>query len=193
MPIIRFLHKQGVDFRLCTKVTGIATLSDCGTETVSAIHVLRDSFRETITVCADDIVLVSLGSDTSGSSSGTNKSPPFPKTMIAENDLDENWSLWLNLRTQHPTLGDPYNFCTRVTESRLEIFTVTLKDAEFFNRFVKLTCDDTAVGRSVCVSHVNHFSRFNPAIYRPSGVMDFVQNMRAALWKSRCSIVPGRK
>lgn len=33
--------------------------------------------------------------------------------MIAENDLDENWSLWLNLRTQHPTLRDPYRI-TRV-------------------------------------------------------------------------------
>lgn len=149
MPIIQFLQRQGVDFRLCTKVTDIATLSDCGTETVSAIHVLRDSSRETITVCADDIVIVSLGSNTSGSSSGTNKTPPLSKTMIAENELDENWSLWLNLRTQRPTLGDPYNFCTRVTESMLETFTVTLKDADFFNRFVKLTCDQPGIGSLV--------------------------------------------
>lgn len=118
----------------------IATISDWGTETVSAIHVFRDSFREAITVCAYNIVIVSLGSNTSGLSGGTNKSPPFPKTMIAENDLDENWSLWLNLRMQHPKLGDPYDFCTSVTESRLETFTVTLKDADFFDRLVQLTC-----------------------------------------------------
>ncbi|KAJ6027947.1 hypothetical protein N7540_003523 [Penicillium herquei] len=149
MPIIRFLQKKGVDFRLCTKVTDITTLSDCGTETVSAIHVLRDSSRKTITVCADDIVIVSLGSVTSGSSSGTNKSPPFPKSMIAENELDENWSLWLNIRMMHPALGDPYNFCTNDTESMLETFTVTLKDADFFNHFVNLTCDEPGRGSLV--------------------------------------------
>ncbi|KAF9882554.1 hypothetical protein FE257_007282, partial [Aspergillus nanangensis] len=67
--------------------------------------------------------------------------PPLLRTIIAEDELDENWSLWLNLRTKSPRLGDPYNFYTRVTESRLETFTVTLKDTEFFNRFVKITCD----------------------------------------------------
>lgn len=147
MPIIQYLQKEGVDFRLCTKVTDI--ILDTGRETVSAIRVLHDSSQETITVCPDDIVIVSLGSVTSGSSSGTNKSPPPLITMFDEDMLDENWSLWLNLRTENPRFGDPYNFCTRVTESRLETFTVTLKDVEFFNRFVKLTSDKPGKGSLV--------------------------------------------
>lgn len=155
MPIIQFLRNQGVDFRLCTKVTDIFTYSDRGTETVSAIRVSHDNSHETITVCPDDIVIASLGSVSSGSSSGGNKIPPFLKTMIAENELDENWSLWLNLGTKLPRLGDPYNFCTRVAESRLETFTVTLKDAEFFNRFVKLTSDKPGIGSLVSLKDSN--------------------------------------
>jgi oleate hydratase len=111
--------------------------------------------------------------------------------MIAGNDLDENWSLWLNLRMQHPKLGDPYNFCTSVTESRLETFTVTLKDANFFNRFVQLTCDEPGIGSfvylkdsswkiSVCIPRQPFFT-YHPTIYRPSGVMAFVQNVRVFL------------
>ncbi|KAJ6000927.1 hypothetical protein N7481_001336 [Penicillium waksmanii] len=155
MPMIQFLQNQGVDFRLCTKVTDIVTHSDRGTETVSAISILRDSFQETLNVRPDDIVIVTLGSVTSGSSSGSNKSPPPLKTMIAEDELDENWSLWLDLGTKYPSFGDPYNFCTRLTESRLETFTVTLKDAEFFDRLVKLTCDKPGIGHLISLKHSN--------------------------------------
>lgn len=149
MPIIQYLQQEGVDFRLGTKVTDITTTLDSGRETVTAIHVLHDSSQQTIHVCPDDVVIVSLGSVTSGSSSGTNKTPPVLTTMLDDDKLDENWSLWLNLRTRNPRLGDPYNFCTHVTDSRLETFTVTLKDAEFFNRFVKLTCDKPGIGSLV--------------------------------------------
>lgn len=146
MPMIQFLQNQGVDFQLCTKVTDIVTQLDCGAKPISAIHVLRDSSQETLNVRPDDIVIVILGSVPSGSSSGSNKSPPSLKTMIAEEKLDENWTLWLNLGTKYSNFGDPYNFCTRLTESRLETFTVTLKGAEFFNRLVKLTCNKPGIG-----------------------------------------------
>lgn len=155
MPIIQFLQSQGVDFRLYTKVTDIITYSDSGTETVLAIRALHDNSQETITVCPNDIVIVSLGSVSSGSFSGTNKTPPFVNTMRAEDELDENWSLWLNLGTNLPRLGNPYNFCTRVAESRLETFTVTLKDAEFFNRFVRLTSDEPGIGSLVSLKDSN--------------------------------------
>jgi oleate hydratase len=75
--------------------------------------------------------------------------------MIAEEELDENWSLWLNLGTKYPGLGDPYNFCTRLTESRLETFTVTLRDSDYFDRLVKLTCDKPGIGHLVSLKHSN--------------------------------------
>lgn len=170
MPIIQFLQNQGVDFRVCTKVTDILSHSDGAAETVSAIHILRDSSQETITIRPDDIVIVSLGSVTSGSISGTNKSPPLLETMVAENELDENWSLWLDLGTKNPKFGNPYNFCTRTGDSRLGSFTVTLKDKEFFERFTKLTCDKPGIGSlvslqdsnwmiSVCIPRQPFFSR----------------------------------
>jgi len=144
-----------VDFRLCTKVTDIVTQSDRGAETVSAISVMHNSSQETLNVRPDDIVIVTLGSVTSGSLSGSNKSPPPLKTMIAEDELDENWSLWLNLGTKYPSFGDPYNFCSRLTVSRLETFTVTLRDTEFFDRLVKLTCDKPGIGYLISLIHSN--------------------------------------
>ncbi|KAJ5161354.1 hypothetical protein N7492_006746 [Penicillium capsulatum] len=151
LPIIHFLQNKGVDFRLRTRVMDIVSHSDGRAKSIVAIRVLRNGSNDTITVCDDDIVIVSLGSVTSGSISGTNSCPPILKTMIAEDALDENWSLWLNLGTKDPRFGDPYNFCTRVTESRLETFTVTLKNTEFFERFINLTCDEPGRGSLVAL------------------------------------------
>lgn len=140
MPIVRFLQNQGADFRFHIKVTDIVRHWENGMESVSAITTLQDTEEEIIHVSASDIVIVSIGSVTSGSSSGSNTAPPLPPSMEAANEFDENWSLWLNLGTNNPKFGNPYNFCTHARESRLGTFTVTLNSAAgFLKRFYELT------------------------------------------------------
>ncbi|PYH77387.1 67 kDa myosin-cross-reactive antigen like protein [Aspergillus uvarum CBS 121591] len=86
--------------------------------------------EQTIPVQPHDIVLVSLGSAMSGSSLGSNTTAPPLYQMEADHELDENWLLWLELTTKDPRrLGNAYNFCTRLEESRLESFTITLRAA----------------------------------------------------------------
>lgn len=62
--------------------------------------------------------------------------------MGTENDLDENWLLWLELATKDAKFGNAYNFCMRMSESRLESFTITLRNPTFFDRFIDLTGDE---------------------------------------------------
>ncbi|EEA19288.1 67 kDa myosin-cross-reactive antigen family protein [Talaromyces marneffei ATCC 18224] len=170
VPIVRFLQNQGADFRFRIKVTDIVRHSENGMESVSAITTVQDNSEEIIHVSASDIVIVSIGSVTSGSTSGSNTVPPLPPSMEAANELDENWSLWLNLGTKNPKFGDPYNFCTHVSESRLGTFTVTLNDtAGFFKRFYELTNGRPGSGNlitlkqsnwmiSLCIPHQPFFS-----------------------------------
>ncbi|CRG92352.1 Oleate hydratase [Talaromyces islandicus] len=156
VPIIRFLQNKGVDFRFRIKVTDIVTISDNGTESVTAINIEQNNSGGIINVCANDIVIVSIGSVTSGSSSGSNTAPALPPSMEAANELDENWSLWLDLGTKNPKFGNPYKFCTRVNESRLVTFTVTLNDAAgLFNRFLELTNDRPGSGSLLSLKHSN--------------------------------------
>ncbi|OKL62592.1 hypothetical protein UA08_02374 [Talaromyces atroroseus] len=169
VPIVQFLQNQGVDFRFCHRVTDIETHSASGVESVSAIHTVQNGLEGVIKVCPTDLVIVSIGSITSGSSSGTNRSSPPPSSMEPEIALDENWSLWLNLGTKNPKFGNPYNFCTHARGSRLETFTVTLKGAEFFDRFFQLTDNRLGLGTlvsfkrshwmiSLCIPHQPFFS-----------------------------------
>ncbi|PLB45065.1 67 kDa myosin-cross-reactive antigen family protein [Aspergillus steynii IBT 23096] len=141
-PVAHFLESRGVDFRFHTKVTDIIMEphNECGR--VSAIKYTRDQQPEQIiTLGGNDIAIVSLGSVMSGATTGTNISPPSLELMEIEKDLDENWLLWLELSTKHPKFGNAYNFCTRMQESRLETFTVTLRSDTFFKSFVDLTGD----------------------------------------------------
>ncbi|RAK99539.1 uncharacterized protein BO80DRAFT_359089 [Aspergillus ibericus CBS 121593] len=142
-PIAQFLSSQGVDFRFHTTVTDIITSpSSSEPHRVSAIKAIHENEPEhTISLGEWDIVLVSLGSVMSGTTTGTNTSPPSLELMEIEKDLDENWLLWLELSTKNPIFGNAYNFCTRMCESRLESFTVTLSTPDFFNRFIALTKD----------------------------------------------------
>jgi oleate hydratase len=156
VPIVRFLQNKGVDFRFRIKVTDIVIISDNDIESVAAINIVQNNSEEIINVCTNDIVIVSIGSVTSGSSSGSNTVPALPPSMEAVNELDENWSLWLDLGTKNPKFGNPYKFCTHVSESRLVTFTVTLNDAAgFFNRFLELTNGRPGSGSLVSLKHSN--------------------------------------
>ncbi|KAE8370919.1 oleate hydratase [Aspergillus caelatus] len=138
-PIAHFLTSQGVDFQFNTIVSDIV-IDPRNENRVSAICAHRDGERDhKIVLGPNDIVIVSVGSVMSGTTTGSNTKPPSLGLMEIDNDLDENWLLWLELSTKNPKFGNAYNFCTRMRESRLESFTVTLKDPEFFNRFCKLT------------------------------------------------------
>jgi oleate hydratase len=52
---------------------------------------------------------------------------------------DGDWSLWRQLSQKTLKFGDPKTFSSRLPESMLETFTVTLKDSEFFDRLTELT------------------------------------------------------
>ncbi|KAI9374121.1 streptococcal 67 kDa myosin-cross-reactive antigen like family-domain-containing protein [Aspergillus egyptiacus] len=170
VPITRFLHSQGVDFRYNTTISDILFAYDnpdnpTDPTRVAAIRTyptheryMPMSSKEEIMIelSPDDIVFSLFGSVFSAILTGDNtRSPPFLEHVKDNLDfdfaapvdhfgseLDESWLLWLELCTKHPKFGNAYNFCTRLHESRLEFFTITLSSPEFFNRLAGTTCDE---------------------------------------------------
>ncbi|KAL5356089.1 67 kDa myosin-cross-reactive antigen family protein [Aspergillus floccosus] len=153
-PIAQFLISSGADFQFNTTVTDIITqcTSSSSTCRITEIHTTKDDNPEhVINLKPDDIVVVSLGSVMSGAATGTNITPPSIEFMEVDKDLDENWLLWLELSTKDARFGNAYNFCTRMSESRIASFTITLKNQDFFNRFVQLTGDKPGTGSLVTI------------------------------------------
>lgn len=152
-PLADFLLSRGVDFRFRTTVTDI--IFEPSHQQVSTICAVPENEpATTIKVRQQDVVIVSGGSVISGATTGTNESPPSLELMECDKNLDDNWLLWLELSSKDSKFGNPYNFCTRVGESRQESFTVTLKNnTQFFERFVQLTGDEPGTGTFVTLKH----------------------------------------
>ncbi|CAI7661483.1 unnamed protein product [Penicillium pancosmium] len=154
MPVARFLQSNGVDFRFGTTIADI--ILDEAHQRVCSIRTVKDNIPETaINVRANDIVIASLGSVISGATSGTNTTPPSLEIICPEKDLDENWLLWLELSTKDTKFGNAYNFCTRMSDSRQESFTVTLKSPKFFDLFTDLTGNAPGSGEFVTLKDSN--------------------------------------
>ncbi|CAG8048450.1 hypothetical protein PENNAL_c0037G02783 [Penicillium nalgiovense] len=152
-PLADFLLSRGVDFRFRTTVTDI--IFEPTHQQVSTICAVPENEPGTkIEVRQQDIVIVSVGSVISGATTGTNDTPPSLELMETNKNLNDNWLLWLELSSKDSKFGNPYNFCTRVDESRQESFTVTLKNnTQFFERFVQLTGDEPGTGTFVTLKH----------------------------------------
>ncbi|KAJ5392434.1 oleate hydratase [Penicillium cosmopolitanum] len=134
LPITRLLQKEGVDIHFDVTVTDIVMDQEQGCRRISAFKWIKDETETIVTVGKHSIVIATLGSSVSGSTSGTNTKPPSLELLKAEDRLDENWSLWLAFGS---TLGDPYNFCTRINESRVETFTITFQSTECLDHLIK--------------------------------------------------------
>lgn len=107
---------------------------------VSKIKVALDNGEDRmIRVDPSDLVMITLGSVGSGTVLGTNTTAPDPIAVNSEESVNSDWSLWLQLAKKSHKFGVPSNFCSRVSESRLMTFTVTLGSTEFFDRLFELT------------------------------------------------------
>lgn len=141
LPIYHYLRSLDVDFRFDAAVKDILTSpeKDGGGGKVVRLDLIENGFEVQQPIGADDIVIATIGSTVSGSTTGTNERPPFRTAMEANEALDENWSLWLTLEAKNAGFGDPYNFCTRQTETMLESFTVTTEDLEMYEHLCSLS------------------------------------------------------
>jgi len=148
-PVYEFLKNEGVDFRFNTRVTDVMTYPESDPTTVSEIKMEQNGSEKIVTLDPNDLLIMTLGSITSGTVTGTNTTPPAPSKMEGKEDLDQYWMLWMELAKKNLKFGNPSNFSNRVPESRLESFTMTLKDPEFFDRFTKLTHDRPGTGALV--------------------------------------------
>ncbi|KAJ5987120.1 hypothetical protein N7451_011485 [Penicillium sp. IBT 35674x] len=128
LPIFLHLQSLGVDFHFDTTITDIISTVRDGQERISQLRMIQNGFSMQQKISDDDIVFITPGSTVSGMTRGTNDHPPGRHSLEPHDELDENWAIWLEIGTRNDILGNPYNFCTRESESLLESFTITTSD-----------------------------------------------------------------
>ncbi|KPM42981.1 hypothetical protein AK830_g3498 [Neonectria ditissima] len=134
-PLSQYLKAMDVDFRQGVQVTGL-DIEDVGKDfRVSGIKTKQGGADVDLTLGPSDIVLLTLGSLTSGMGYGTNSKPPPTMELrdSAPHELDPSWTFWDKLALERPlSFGNPEAFFDRPSKSTWLSFTTTLRDREFF-------------------------------------------------------------
>jgi len=134
-PLYRWLAERGVQFILNTQVTNLDLEHAYEGFWVEGIHCRTGAQMHTIRVAEADLVMVTLGSMTEGSTLGSMTLPP----VLKKNPDGGAWSLWENIARQGAAFGHPANFSDHVSASKWISFTTTLHESLFFDSVRDLT------------------------------------------------------
>jgi oleate hydratase len=134
-PLQKWLEERGVQFIFDTRVIDLKFIHDADGRSVDRIHYVSNGEAGHIQIRHKDFVIVTLGSMTEGSSSGSMDSAPVLK---GKRDGGA-WDLWEKIATREPNFGCPAHFTDHIDESKWVSFTSTLHDSAFFDLIRELT------------------------------------------------------
>ena len=138
-PIIVFLEKQGVSFKASTEVTDISLKDEDGKTSVTALTIKQNGSEETISLGADDYVLLTSGSMIQNTTYGDNR------TVAEVNNDKENrgcFTLWEKLAAHDAKFGHPEKFISATDKTQWISFSLTIRDyPELLATIEKLTSD----------------------------------------------------
>jgi len=123
-PLHKWLDARGVVFLMETQVTDLRFNAE---QSVDRITTLQHGVAGKIEVDVQDLVLVTLGSMTEGSSLGDMDHP----AVLGSKRQGGAWALWERLAQERPAFGHPGVFCDHIGQSKWISFTTTLHSPEF--------------------------------------------------------------
>jgi oleate hydratase len=163
-PLITWLKQHGVHFEMGAEVTQVNFTNFRGVDLVECIHYTQDTTQKKVHFSVDDLLLVTNGSMTADSSSGSMNSAP----ELISNKADGSWKLWHSMAKHDAQFGRPFIFDSRIDESKWESFTVTCQGTEFFDLMEQFTGNVAGTGglitfkdsnwlMSIVLPHQPHF------------------------------------
>lgn len=142
LPITVWLKSQGVTFEMNCRVTDLEFKPSETERTVTGIKCIKGGKETNVVVGEDDLVFVTIGSLTAGTSIGSMTTAP----KINDKHVGGAWELWERIAEGRPGFGKPHVFDNRVEESMWESFTVTLKDPTMVKRIVEYSGNEPGTG-----------------------------------------------
>jgi len=163
-PLTSWLETRGVHFDRNARVTDMQFAASDGKLAVTRLAIEANGARDAVAVGDGDLVFFQNGSMTDASSIGTMTVPP-PRLTKADS---RGWELWEKIASGRPEFGRPAAFNASIPESYWASFTVTCRDARFFDQMQAFTGNEAGTGglvtfkdsswlMSVVLYHQPHF------------------------------------
>jgi oleate hydratase len=151
IPLVAWLKEKGVMFLMDARVTNLVFSIRASPKRVERIVYTIRGERVEIPVGEYDLVFVTLGSMTEGSSFGSMTAAPL---MNTKRDGGA-WSLWETIAQNRSEFGQPRTFDDHIAESSWESFTITLYDPRFFQLMEAFTGNVAGTGGLVTFKDSN--------------------------------------
>jgi len=151
LPLIQWLKRQGVNFRMGVRVTDLDFNSSGDQQVVSRIHYIENGKHQDVALEENDLALVTIGSMTADSRLGSMSAAPKLETSKA----DGSWALWESIAKKSKEFGRPFVFDNRVDESKWESFTVTCQGHLFFKLMEEFSGNPAGTGGLVTFKDSN--------------------------------------
>lgn len=147
LPTVDNLEHSCVGFMQATTTEILFDTHDNGDLIPSRLKIQSEGRERTIPLSPIHRVIANIGPTRSKAVLGSHTTAPAHCPIIPKEVLDEEqWSLWNSLSKQGPQFGNPLNFHSRLSETTLVTFTITLKDPLFLNLYTQLTNNAPGAG-----------------------------------------------
>lgn len=146
-PLTKWLTDQGVKFKNDRAVVDVRFAIDGDVKTATSLTVRKPNGKEKTTpLTPNDLLFITNGSLVENSRWGDHHTPPKWDPKVKEGG---SWDLWEKIAAQHPSFGNPDNFCGHPEESQWESATITVTDDRIREYITKICKRDTNTGRVV--------------------------------------------
>jgi oleate hydratase len=155
-PVTKWLQRQGVNFFISTFVSGIEFKASVEEITANSLQYVRDGKSMTVEVEADDLVLVTNGSQTADLSFGAMTAPAILRLE------GRSWALWKRLAHGRHEFGNPEAFFgePHLRDTAWLTFTVTTTDSTFHELMTEFTGSEPGRGGHITFKDSNWLITF---------------------------------
>ncbi|MGY3530832.1 MULTISPECIES: oleate hydratase [Bradyrhizobium] len=144
LPLCKWLLEEGVNFRYDVDVTDVDFDLKAGRKQATTIYLLEEGVAGRVSLGADDLVFMTIGSLTENSDKGDHHTP---------SKLDEGpapaWDLWRRIAAKDAAFGRPDVFGGNIPATKWESATVTTLDARIPGYIRKIAKRDPFSGKVV--------------------------------------------
>ncbi|MGJ4997325.1 oleate hydratase [Bradyrhizobium sp. HKCCYLS3077] len=151
VPLMKWLEQHGVNLEGDVDVTDMAIATEAGKHVVRQLTLDRNGRSEALAVSPDDLVFFQNGSMTDATSLGSQHAPPSRLTKRES----KGWALWEKIAQGRPEFGNPAAFNSSIPESCWESFTVTCRNAQFFDAMEAFSGNKAGTGGLVTFTDSN--------------------------------------
>ena len=143
LPMIRYLESHGVNFQYGVKVENVLFEKKGEKKVAKEIVLSKEGEEDSVMLCEDDLVFITLGGCIENSSYGSQKSKAEWNTALKPGG---GWDMWKRIASQDSAFGRPEKFCSEPEKTTWMSATVTTLDERIIPYITKISKRDPFTG-----------------------------------------------